>query len=69
MLEEEHGVVVADGGLEQALGVVGGAGAGDLEAGHVDEEGLRALACWAARVVAPHGARMTIGTDSLPPDM
>ena len=38
VLHEHHGVVVADGGLHEALCVVGGSGAHDLEAGDVCHE-------------------------------
>ena len=44
MLKDEHGVVVADGGLEDALRVVGVRRGHDLEAGNVDEIALGALA-------------------------
>ena len=41
-LEEEDGVELAQGGLEEALGVVGVAGDGDLDAGDVAVEALDA---------------------------
>ena len=41
-LKEEDGVGVADGGLQEAFGVVGVAGNDDLEAGDVGVEGLDA---------------------------
>ena len=43
VLEEDDRVVVADGGLEQALGVVWSGGGDDLESRGVGEEGLDAL--------------------------
>ncbi len=43
VLEAEDGVVVADGGGEQALGVVGGGRHDHLQAGDVAEHGLQAL--------------------------
>src|SRR5262252_10598201 len=41
VLEKEYGIVVANAGLEQALGVVGRRGIDDLEAGSVQEIHLR----------------------------
>ena len=43
VLEEDDRVVVADGGLEQALGVGRGGGHADLQAGDVGEPGLQRL--------------------------
>ena len=43
MLEEEDGIVVADRGLDQALGVVGRGRLDDLQAGRVGEVGLGVL--------------------------
>ena len=43
VLEEDAGIVVADGGFDQALGVVGRGGADDFEAGIVDEPHLGIL--------------------------
>ena len=43
MLEKEHGVVIADGALEQALGIVGRGGRQDFQTGDVREEGFEAL--------------------------
>jgi hypothetical protein len=42
-LQEHHRVRVADGGDEQALGVVGGGGDHHLQAAHVGEQRLHAL--------------------------
>jgi hypothetical protein len=44
VLEEDHRVVVADRGDQQALGVVGRGGRDHHEARHVGEPGLQALA-------------------------
>ena len=43
VLEKDHRVVVADGGLEQALGVVGSAGSDHLQARSVEEVSLHVL--------------------------
>src|SRR5271166_3807676 len=43
VLEENAGIVVADGGFDEALGVVGRGGADDFEAGIVDEPHLGIL--------------------------
>ena len=43
VFQHHHWVVVADGAFHEALGVVGGGGHEDLEAGDVDEEGVGAL--------------------------
>src|SRR5271157_4933573 len=43
VLEENAGVVVADGGFDEAFGVVGRGGADDFEAGIVDEPHLGIL--------------------------
>ena len=43
VLEEEHRVVVADGGFDEALGVVGGGRAHHLQAGRADEPHLGIL--------------------------
>ena len=48
MLQENNGVVVSDGALEQAFGVVRGRGRHDLESGRVGEHDLDAL-----RVIQP----------------
>ena len=69
VLEEEHGIVVANGALEQALGVVGVGDADDLEPRDVHEVALGLCPCCAPRFVAPTGARITSGTETLPPDM
>ncbi len=43
VLDEDHGVLVADGALQQALGVGGGGGHGDEQAGDVQEQRLEAV--------------------------
>ena len=43
VLDDQHGAIVADGRPQKSLGVVGGAGHHDLEAGSVGEPGLEAL--------------------------
>ena len=43
VLEEDAGIVVADGGFDEAFGVVGRGGADDFEAGIVDEPHLGIL--------------------------
>src|ERR1700685_4594649 len=43
VLEEDAGIVVANGGFDQALGIVGRGGADDFEAGIVDEPHLGIL--------------------------
>src|SRR6185437_15897560 len=58
VLEEQHAVVVADGGLHQALRVGGRRGIHHLEAGRVDETGFRIL-----RVKGP--AATTIPTSEI----
>ena len=52
VLDEDHGVVVADGRLQQALGVGRRRGHGDEQAGHVQEEGLEAVRVRRAELVA-----------------
>ena len=49
VLDEDDRVVVADGRLEQALGVGRRRGHGDQQAGHVQEEGLEAVRVRRAR--------------------
>ena len=44
VLEKQHGVGVVDGHPHQSLGVARGGGVGDLEARHVEEPSLGALA-------------------------
>ncbi len=70
-LEEHHGVVVADGGLQQPLGVSGRRReprpSGPGTCAYSD---CSACECWAARYSAgPLGPRKTIGTRNWPPDM
>ena len=43
MLDEDHRIVVADGGDQAALGVVGVGRRHHLEAGHVHEHRMQAL--------------------------
>ena len=43
VFQEDGGVVITDGALEQALGIVWRCGGDDFEAGRVAEEGLGAL--------------------------
>lgn len=63
VLEEDDGVIVADGGLQQPLRVLRRAGRHDLQAGEVAEEVLKGLGVLTAlRRPAPIGARRTIGT-------
>ena len=70
VFEKDHRVVVADGALQQALGVVGRRGHDDFQSGNMAEPGVQDLLCCAAeRRVAPRVVRSTIGTLSLPPDM
>ena len=56
MLKEQHGIVVANGGLHQALGIRGRAHRHDLDAGHGMEIGLEALAVLGSELTA-HTAR------------
>ena len=59
VLDEDDRVVVADGGLEQAAGVVGSRGHDHLEPGDVVEERLQALGVLGGKPVAgtPLGAQ------------
>ena len=62
VLQEHHGVVVADGALEQALGIVGSAGGHDLEPRSVEEVRFDVLrmeqsAPYAAAIGNPDGHR------------
>jgi len=50
VLEEDAGVVVADGGFDQAFGVVGSGGADYFQAGIVDEPHLGILGVEGAAV-------------------
>ncbi len=50
-LDEDHGVLIADGGLEQAVGIGGGRGDGDEQPGDVQEDRLEAVG-YVARPVA-----------------
>jgi len=43
VLEKDHGIVVANGGFDQSLGVIGGCGAHDFETGSVYEPHLGIL--------------------------
>src|SRR6266700_308135 len=43
VLEENYGIVVADGGFDQSLGVVGGRGTDNFQSGRVHEPHLRIL--------------------------
>ena len=52
VLDEDHGVLVADRRLEQALRVGGGGGDGDEQPGHVQEERLQAVRVGGAELVA-----------------
>ncbi len=52
VLDEDHGVLVADRGLQQALGVGGGGGGGDEQPGHVHEERLQAVGVRGPQLVA-----------------
>ena len=70
VLDEDHGVVVADRRLEQALGVGRGRGHGDEQAGDVEVERLEAVGVGRAELVAgAWGMRITIGTRAWPPNM
>ena len=63
VLEKQHGVVVADGRLEKALGVMGRRRADHLQAGRVHEIHFRIRRMKRAAVhAAAHGPRSTMGT-------
>ena len=70
VLEEDHRVRVADGGLEQALGVGGAVGRDTFRPGQWAYQAAYSWLCWAAtRAAAPLGPRNTIGQPIWPPDM
>ena len=70
VLDEHHGVVVADAGRERALGVVGRGRRDHLETGHVHEEGVQPLRVLRALPPAlPIIDRTTSGTETCPPYM
>jgi len=52
VLDEDDGIVVPHGALQQPLGVEGRGGGGDLEAGDVAEDGLEALRVLGGQAVA-----------------
>lgn len=56
VLQHHHGVLVADGGLHQALGVLGGPGSHHLQAGHGTVPGGEALG-----VLGSHTGGGTVG--------
>jgi len=57
VLHEQHRVVVADGGLEHPLGIVGCAGHGHVHAGEVGEDHLRRVGMGGGELLAAAGCR------------
>ena len=55
-LAEQHGVVRADGGLQQALGVIGAGGGDDGQAGGVHEQAFHRVGMFTARAVGGAGS-------------
>lgn len=70
VLHHNHGIIVPDGGFQQALGGIGIGRDDDLGAGEVGDDRVQILGVLGGGGrPAPMVVRMTIGTFFCPPDM